>query len=112
MTIQIKTTNIEKGPSLLVRELRKRPVGSDPISIDMAWVKNAACAGMDPSVFFPEDGVGVREAKVFCQGCEVWQECLEYALLNRITNGVWGGTSERQRARILKERKDAQVSSA
>ena len=30
-----------------------------------------------------------------------------YALRNRIDHGVWGGTSERQRRRILKSRRDA-----
>jgi WhiB family redox-sensing transcriptional regulator len=29
---------------------------------------------------------------------------LEYALDNRIDHGVWGGTSERERRRILKAR--------
>jgi WhiB family redox-sensing transcriptional regulator len=31
--------------------------------------------------------------------------CLEYALEHRIDHGVWGGTSERQRRRILKTRR-------
>ena len=31
-------------------------------------------------------------------------ECLEYTLVNRIDHGVWGGTSERERRRILKAR--------
>ena len=31
--------------------------------------------------------------------------CLEYALVNRIDHGVWGGTSERERRRILKRRR-------
>jgi WhiB family redox-sensing transcriptional regulator len=28
--------------------------------------------------------------------------CLEYALANRVDHGVWGGTSERERRRILR----------
>jgi WhiB family redox-sensing transcriptional regulator len=31
--------------------------------------------------------------------------CLEYALVHRIDHGVWGGTSERERRRILKRRR-------
>ena len=32
-------------------------------------------------------------------------QCLEYALRNRIDHGVWGGTSERERRRILRRRR-------
>ena len=32
-------------------------------------------------------------------------ECLEYALANRIEQGAWGGTSERERRRILRRRR-------
>jgi WhiB family redox-sensing transcriptional regulator len=31
--------------------------------------------------------------------------CLEYALRNRIDHGVWGGASERERRRILRQRR-------
>jgi WhiB family redox-sensing transcriptional regulator len=34
----------------------------------------------------------------------VKDQCLNYALDNRIDHGVWGGTSERERRRILKAR--------
>ncbi len=61
--------------------------------------------GIDRGTFFPTDGRGVVIAKKICQGCVVIDECLEYALNNRIDHGVWGGQSERQRRKILKERK-------
>jgi hypothetical protein len=31
--------------------------------------------------------------------------CLEYALAYRVDDGVWGGTSERQRKRILRRQR-------
>ena len=57
-----------------------------------------------PSLFFPSDGVGVEVAKRICADCPMRVRCLDYALDNRIDHGVWGGTSERERRRILKAR--------
>jgi WhiB family redox-sensing transcriptional regulator len=67
------------------------------------------CRYEPPSTFFPSDGVGVEAAKRLCETCSVKEQCLEYALENRIDHGVWGGTSERQRRRILKKRKISSV---
>jgi WhiB family redox-sensing transcriptional regulator len=65
------------------------------------------CAHISPSVFFPSDGVGVEAARRICADCPVKAPCLEYALAERIDHGVWGGTSERERRRILRERRVA-----
>ena len=69
------------------------------------WMAQGNCVDRPPSFFFPSDGVGVEVAKRVCATCPVKQECLEYALRNRIDHGVWGGTSERERRRILKRRR-------
>jgi WhiB family transcriptional regulator, redox-sensing transcriptional regulator len=69
------------------------------------WMAVGNCANEPPTVFFPSDGVGVEVAKKICEGCPSKEPCLEYALANRIDHGVWGGTSERQRRRILKARR-------
>ncbi|MCC5953910.1 MAG: WhiB family transcriptional regulator [Acidimicrobiia bacterium] len=66
------------------------------------------CQYEPPATFFPSDGVGVEVAKRICATCPVQAPCLEYALANRIDHGVWGGTSERQRRRILKRRRGGQ----
>ncbi|MHB8343543.1 MAG: WhiB family transcriptional regulator [Ferrimicrobium sp.] len=60
------------------------------------------CRGVDLSVFFPTDGSGVIAAQQVCEECPVCSECLAFALQNRICHGVWGGTSERQRKRLLR----------
>ena len=49
--------------------------------------------------------MGVDRARAICKGCPVLDTCLEYALTERIEHGVWGGTSERERRRILKRRR-------
>jgi WhiB family redox-sensing transcriptional regulator len=70
-----------------------------------AWMAKGACRNYEPSVFFPSDGVGVDRARKICATCNVTEDCLEYALVNRIDHGVWGGCSERERRRILKRRR-------
>ncbi|MCU0267363.1 MAG: WhiB family transcriptional regulator [Acidimicrobiales bacterium] len=63
------------------------------------------CRHEPPATFFPSDGVGVEVAKKICETCPVKEPCLEYALYYRIDHGVWGGASERQRRRLLKQRR-------
>jgi WhiB family redox-sensing transcriptional regulator len=60
---------------------------------------------MDPSVFFPIDSVGVEAAQVICATCPERRRCLDFALRHRVKHGVWGGASERERARILRARR-------
>ena len=69
------------------------------------WMEKSACIDVSPDVFFPSDGVGVIVAKSICDNCLVSESCLEYALQNQIDHGVWGGRSERQRRKILKEKR-------
>lgn len=72
--------------------------------MDTDWMGRARCKEMDPGLFFPSDGIGVQVAQHICAECTVRASCLEYALVNRIDNGVWGGTSERERRRLLRKR--------
>ena len=72
-----------------------------------AWMAAGNCRNYPPNTFFPSDGVGVDRARKICNGCPVLNQCLEYALEQRIEHGVWGGCSERERRRILKRRKVA-----
>lgn len=67
-----------------------------------AWLTWAACKGKDPAVFFPEVGQSVVPAVAICETCPVQNQCLDWALRNHEVYGVWGGTSQRQRARIKK----------
>ena len=69
------------------------------------WMNDGKCADLPPATFFPSDGVGVEAAKKICATCAVKETCLEFALDQRIDHGVWGGTSERQRRRILRARR-------
>ena len=68
------------------------------------WMAEGNCRFEPPATFFPSDGVGVEVAKKICATCPVRELCLDYALEHRIDHGVWGGTSERQRRRLLRHR--------
>jgi WhiB family transcriptional regulator, redox-sensing transcriptional regulator len=72
---------------------------------DTSWMEFGSCREHPPNVFFPVDGVGVEVAKRICAKCPVREQCLEYAVENRIEHGVWGGTSERGRRRIAQARR-------
>jgi WhiB family redox-sensing transcriptional regulator len=73
---------------------------------DEAWMSQAACDGVDASLFFPERGENNDNsgAKAVCRECPVREDCLEYALANGIRYGIWGGTSEGERKRIRRIR--------
>jgi WhiB family redox-sensing transcriptional regulator len=70
---------------------------------EMEWQERALCAQTDPEAFFPEKGGSTREAKKICTGCEVRDECLEYALAHDERFGIWGGLSERERRRLKRQ---------
>ena len=74
-----------------------------PVDPDPTWRLEAACRGWpQPEVFFPGRGDtnAVRAARAVCAGCPVREPCLAFALAEHILEGVWGGTSERQRRRL------------
>ena len=68
------------------------------------WQDRARCREFDPEIFFPERGGSSKAARAVCAKCEVRAHCLEYALNNKEQFGIWGGTSERERRRLRKER--------
>ncbi len=73
--------------------------------VELQWMRDGNCRNYPPAAFFPSDGVGVDAARRICATCHVQDQCLDYALVNRIDHGVWGGCSERERRRILKRRR-------
>lgn len=64
------------------------------------WQERAVCAETDPEAFFPEKGGSTGPAKRICLGCEVKDQCLEYAIAHQERFGIWGGLSERERRKL------------
>jgi WhiB family redox-sensing transcriptional regulator len=60
------------------------------------------CRKVDPEIFFPEDAKELKNnlivAKAICSTCEFESQCLEYALVHKELEGIWAGTSEKDRA--------------
>jgi WhiB family redox-sensing transcriptional regulator len=69
------------------------------------WRELGACRGLEPSIFFPDDDDDALDAKAVCAECHVRVACLEHALTIREKQGVWGGATERERRRIIRQRR-------
>lgn len=65
-----------------------------------AWVQDALCAQTDPEAFFPTKGGYTEPAKRICRACPIQAACLAYALADNSLDGIWGGTTPRQRRAI------------
>ncbi|MDP9387571.1 MAG: WhiB family transcriptional regulator [Actinomycetota bacterium] len=73
--------------------------------MNLSWRQRAACRGVDPDVFYPSSDEEAEEAKGICAVCPVREPCLEYALAHRERDGVWGGATERERRRMIRQRR-------
>lgn len=72
---------------------------------DSFFTERGACKGLDPQIFYPETEEDADEAKAVCAQCGVQTACLEHALVAREKEGVWGGATERERRRIIRQRR-------
>src|SRR6516225_5862850 len=85
------------------------------------WLAHAKCHGLPGNLFYSDhqhNNTQVQEARSVCLGthpdhpgrCPVLEACLDYAIENGEKYGVWGGTSERERRRIKRQRhRDAAI---
>lgn len=71
------------------------------------WRLDAACRDLDTAIFFPESEEAVAAAKAVCAACPVREACLEFALITRQDDGVWGGLDENERRRVRRRRQEA-----
>lgn len=68
------------------------------------WAHDAPCQRLH-HIFFGPNATSTRRAKAICDTCPHEAECLEYALEINVSDGVWGGTTARERRAIRRERK-------
>lgn len=69
------------------------------------WHQHGACRGLDPTIFYPATDEEAAPAKKVCEQCGVREACLEFALGERERDGIWGGATERERRRIIRQRR-------
>jgi WhiB family redox-sensing transcriptional regulator len=68
------------------------------------WLDHAACRDHPTSLFYPERGAPITEARRICRGCEVRRECLDDAMNSPAgaggDQGVRAGLSAKQRRQL------------
>ena len=79
-------------------DMRPNPKDSDD------WFSRGNCRGGNKEPFFPDKGDNSKKPKEPCVECSVRETCLEYAIEHKIRFGIWGGATERERRRIIRQR--------
>jgi WhiB family redox-sensing transcriptional regulator len=80
-----------------------------PVNFD---VTKAACRNTGLGHLFfvvhntAQDKADRAQARAICASCPVKQECFDYAVSDWRIQGIWGGTTDDQRAQIRKARND------
>jgi WhiB family redox-sensing transcriptional regulator len=75
------------------------------MAVTEIWNQQAACKGLDPDIFYPVSDEEAEVAKAVCAQCVVQRDCLEHALGSRERDGVWGGATEKERRRMIRQRR-------
>jgi WhiB family transcriptional regulator, redox-sensing transcriptional regulator len=71
---------------------------------DTSWMDDAACAGHDDLDYFDLD-CGLEAALTLCVTCPVGDQCLDYAIKHKLTDGIWGGEWGDSLARLVGRRR-------
>lgn len=66
------------------------------------WREGAACTRDVDVDFFPapDNTRAVARAKAMCAGCPVQEDCLIFAIETNQPDGIWGGYTAKERARM------------
>jgi len=72
--------------------------------MSIGWMSRAKCKGRVDIDFFPDKGQPATQARRFCADCPVKTQCIEYAVVNNLRDGVWGGTTPMERRTMRRQR--------
>jgi WhiB family redox-sensing transcriptional regulator len=79
------------------------PPPAAQVSEGLGWMARGECVGQDPDLFFPDNAADQSIAVSICRQCPVIAPCLDHGLRHE-QFGIWGGTGQRARARMRRER--------
>ena len=80
---------------------------TSPGPVDLPDLSAGLCFGANDDHWYGTDERDRREAARPCRACPVVDACREYAMAARERHGVWGATTEPERAAIWKRGKRA-----
>jgi WhiB family redox-sensing transcriptional regulator len=78
----------------------RRIVQTERNATDYSWQQRGSCRGVDAELFFPASEEEAIPGKAICEACPVRLACLAFSLERNERFGVWGGLTERERARL------------
>ena len=91
----------------MVRKVKPKKgiVPSFQLISETPMIEGAPCqSGVDPETFFPDptDTIRIKIAKELCGSCPqtTKNECLQFAIENKIHYGIWGGLTEHERKNV------------
>lgn len=74
------------------------------VDLDTTWMEAGACRGVDPDLFFPQDGQKASHARGACAPCPVRSQCLDFAMATDQMFGIWGGLNVKERRALRRAR--------
>lgn len=93
----------EKPVDVEVIDLRRVDSHKKILTDELSW-KNEALCQTNPDLWFPAKGEAGTAAKMICRQCPVKEPCLDLAIQNGESFGVWGGMGARERRALAKKR--------
>lgn len=73
---------------------------SPPGGLILPELPGALCKGQDPGLWFPRRGESPEPGRAICRACPARPGCLDWAVRVGEQDGVWGGASPAERARL------------
>ena len=79
----------------------------EPSHVVQEWMDDAECVGYNPNWWFT-DGLAHKKAETqmameICNECPVTAQCLNYAMSQRLSDGIFGGLRAHQRNELHKK---------
>ena len=85
---------LESGEDII--EENKAPHKGDDMKVPVKLIGKAACRGLDNRLFFTSSKKIIEESVKICNSCPVKADCLNIAVENNESFGIWGGVLARK----------------